>query len=312
MRIFHRLAAAALALIALPAASPPPESAPAPVAVSSAPDGPPVAPARRARPALWKVADADTTIYLFGTIHALPEGVSWYDGAIKAAFERSGELVTEIVRPEPAQMQALILAKARLPQGKTLRKQMTPEDRAGYEAALAGLGLPLDAFDAFEPWYAAIGLATLPLARDGFATRYGVEETLDARAQALRQRHVALETAEYQLGLFDALPPDAQERYLNQVVAQLPTIKTQLGRMVAAWEAGDADLLAGLINEENDDPVLLRTLLTDRNRAWAGWIRKRMDSPGTVFLAVGAGHLAGSGSVQDQLAGLGLPAQRLQ
>ena len=47
-------------------------------------------------PALWKVADDDTTVYLFGTIHALPEGKDWYSGTIAKAFDASGELVTEI------------------------------------------------------------------------------------------------------------------------------------------------------------------------------------------------------------------------
>ena len=39
----------------------------------------PVAPAVPG-PALWKVADKDTTIYLFGTVHALPKDVPWMRG----------------------------------------------------------------------------------------------------------------------------------------------------------------------------------------------------------------------------------------
>jgi uncharacterized protein YbaP (TraB family) len=53
-------------------------------------------------------------------------------------------------------------------------------------------------------------------------------------------------------------------------------------------------------------------LITDRNVAWAKWVKARLDKPGTVFVAVGAGHLAGTGSVQDQLATAGVVSKRVQ
>jgi hypothetical protein len=83
-------------------------------------------------------------------------------------------------------------------------------------------------------------------------------------------------------------------------------------RMVAEWMEGDADGLAELMNQGLTDQVLADALLYDRNARWADWIDTRLDTPGTVFLAVGAGHLAGSRSVQDYLAGRGLTVTRLQ
>ena len=47
-------------------------------------------------PALWMVKDADTTIYLFGTIHALRPGMPWFGGQVAQAFAESATLVTEI------------------------------------------------------------------------------------------------------------------------------------------------------------------------------------------------------------------------
>ena len=38
-----------------------------------------------ARPALWAVSDADTTVYLFGTIHLLPENYQWRSAKIDQA-----------------------------------------------------------------------------------------------------------------------------------------------------------------------------------------------------------------------------------
>ncbi|MCB2075320.1 MAG: TraB/GumN family protein [Novosphingobium sp.] len=264
------------------------------------------------RPALWKIADEDTTIYLFGTIHALPSRIDWLQGKVADAFEESGELITEIVREDPAQMQMLVFGKAMLPQGETLRGMLSPEEKAEYESALAAYGLPAQAFDRFEPWYTAVALSTVPMMRDGFASENGVEDTLQSRSATLGQSHGALETAEYQLDLFDTLPLDVQKRYLAQVVEDLPTMKDDLRKMVDAWKHGDAEELARLMNAQEDDPALVEALLTGRNRKWAEWIGNRLEEPGTVFLAVGAGHLAGEGSVQDQLSANGIAAERLQ
>lgn len=298
----------ALALSAVSGAPALAQDATAPVATTTAPAPAPVI----ASPALWQVADEDTTIYLFGTVHALPAGVEWFRGPIASAFEGSDELVTEIVEGDPAAMQTVVFQTAMLPEGQTLRGLMTEENRTAYEAVMQNLGLPAATFDRFEPWYAAIGLATLPLLRDGYASANGVEAALDARAKALGRPHGALETPEFQLGIFDALPQDVQLRYLADVVGQVPTIKQTIDDVVTQWRDGNAEKLAELMNAEEDDPAMIEALLLGRNRTWAEWIRARMDKPGKVFIAVGAGHLAGEGSVQSLLAERGLSSTRVQ
>jgi uncharacterized protein YbaP (TraB family) len=96
------------------------------------------------------------------------------------------------------------------------------------------------------------------------------------------------------------------------VVEALPTVRSDIDAMVAAWKSGDADHLAQLLNEDESDPQMRKVLITDRNVAWAKWLKARLDKPGTVFVAVGAGHLAGAGSVQDQLAAAGVTSTRVQ
>lgn len=264
------------------------------------------------RPALWKLSDADTTIYLFGTIHALPKGVNWFDGEVARAFDSSDELVTEILQTPGADTQAHTLAMAMLPEGQNLRDKMTAEQRADFEKALGDLGIPAHTFDRFEPWYVAIALSTMPLLRAGFDPSNGVDAALDAKAAAAKRKHVALETMDFQLGLFDGLPMDVQSRYLDQIIDHMPTIRAELTDMVEQWRVGNAARLAELMNADEDDPVLVERLINGRNRSWAQWIKARMDQPGTVFLAVGAGHLAGKDSVQEQLSALGFKTVRVQ
>jgi uncharacterized protein YbaP (TraB family) len=52
-------------------------------------------------------------------------------------------------------------------------------------------------------------------------------------------------------------------------------------------------------------------MFTERNANWAGWIAQRLQEPGTVFVAVGAGHLAGRDSVQAKLTELGVKSARI-
>jgi len=92
----------------------------------------------------------------------------------------------------------------------------------------------------------------------------------------------------------------------------VPELPAQLDEMVGEWLAGDAAALAELMNAQESDPELYKRLIIDRNAAWAVWIGNRLEQPGTVFMAVGAGHLAGSGSVQVQLESRGIPSVRVR
>ena len=52
-------------------------------------------------------------------------------------------------------------------------------------------------------------------------------------------------------------------------------------------------------------------MFTERNARWADWIAARMQTPGTVFVAVGAGHLAGKDSLLVRLAETRIASQRV-
>ena len=263
-----------------------------------------------AGPALWQVADEDTTIYLFGTVHALPQDVEWYDGRIAGAFDASDEFVTEIDMAQADAAGQTIMAQAALPAGTTLRSLMTDEDRVEYEGVLTSMGMPVEALDTVEPWFAAMNLSLLPLLQAGYTPDMGVEMKLTGRADG--KTRGALETVEQQIALFDTLPMDAQLTFLDETVEAVPRAADTLSAMVAEWAKGDADALAELMNAEMDDPALYKRLLTDRNANWADWIESRMAQPGKVFVAVGAGHLAGKGSVQEQLQAKGIDVTRIE
>ena len=268
---------------------------------------------RQGRPALWRVADADTTIFLFGTVHALPKDAQWLSGTIAGALLSSDTLVTEVVAkgltdPDFIQRYA---ASARLPEGQSVRDLLTAEQRAMYEAAMEVSGFQPEQFDGFKPWFVANTLVVAPLLKSGYAASAGSEQAIDALLPETTTR-VGLETADEQIAMFDSLPQEAQIAALMDVVGQIGQVGERVDRTVDAWLAGDVDTVAAESESKDDDPRLAEALLYPRNARWADWVAQRLSAPGRVFIAVGAGHLAGPKSVQEALKDKGLAVTRLQ
>jgi uncharacterized protein YbaP (TraB family) len=270
------------------------------------------APTLMADPALWVVKDADTTIYLLGTVHVLKPGTEWLDGGVKKAYDASSEVVLELLQPDTATMQGLIGKYGIDPDGPALTAKLSPETKALYEKTTADLGLPAPAFEKFQPWFVSTILSLTAITKAGYNPESGVERQITAAATRDGKKMAGLETAEQQLGFFASLPEAAQLKFLKSTLEELQKVQGVFDAMVADWAKGDPDGLARILNASmNDSPELAKTLLTDRNARWAQWIDERMDKPGTIFIAVGAGHLAGPNSVQEMLKAHKLKAVRI-
>ena len=262
-------------------------------------------------PALWVIKDEDTTIYLFGSIHVLKPGLGWFDDGVKTAFDSSDQLVLELVDLPAAETQALFGKLAMDQQGKTLRSKMNDADRAVYDAAMGKLGIPSPSFDPFEPWAAGIAMSLMAMQKAGFDPNSGVEKQLTAAAKVSNKPIAGLETAEFQLGIFDTLPEADQIAFLVETAKMIDDTNSMMDKMVNMWGSADTESLAQLLNEGMTSRALYDALLTKRNANWAKWISAQMKKPGVTFMAVGAGHLAGPTSVQALLPAYGLTATRV-
>jgi uncharacterized protein len=263
-------------------------------------------------PALWVVKDKDTTIYLFGTIHILKPGLGWFDEAIKSAFDRSDELVIEMVEPSAAQSQAIFAKYGIDSTGKALTAKMSEAERTPYSALIAKLGLPIASFEALDPWAVAVTLQLVSLQASGFDPGSGVDGQLESAAIAAKKPVSGVETFESQLALFDNLPQESQLKFLAESVSGFDEMATGMAQLVDSWSKPDPEALAKLMNDGMSDPILYKRLLSDRNANWAKWIDRRMKKPGIVFMAVGAGHLAGKDSVQMLLKRYKRKAERVK
>jgi uncharacterized protein YbaP (TraB family) len=311
-------AAAALAVASAPAlafqAAPAPAAQSAPPASAATP-APAAAPLPDANPALWVVRDSDTTIYLFGTFHLL-DGRPWFNDEVRTAFDASDELVMEAILPDtPTAVLPMIMRYAVDPNHRKLSDRLTRAQNVALGRALTAAGVPPTAFDRFEPWFVSMTLSVLGAQRLGISSANGPETILMGAAHDRHMPIGELEGLEWQIRLFDGMPEAQQLAQLRETLAQNDELPRKLAPMLAAWSRGDVAALARLLDEEDhggpSDRRLRAMLLTNRNATWAAWIRGRLGRPGTVFLAVGAAHLAGRESVIADLHAQGVEATRL-
>jgi uncharacterized protein YbaP (TraB family) len=235
----------------------------------------------RATPALWEIRDADTTIYLFGTFHTLDGRTVWFDDKVRRAFDNSGELVLETIVPDNiSSFRATVSEAPTEPGGQGKLKPFIAQTQAAV-----GHGRSL-----------------------GMSIEHGADSVLRRVADDVGKPVGGLERFEEQLGTRANIPAPAPLPGFKAVQPVTVTVSD----LLKAWTLGDtgafSTMLAGF---EAKSPVAYRMLISDRNARWGQWIANRLDRPGTVFVAVGSGHLAGKDSVQQWLATRGIATTRV-
>ena len=266
-------------------------------------------------PALWQVSDKDTTIYLFGTIHLLPRESRWRTPKLDEAVQNSQTLVLEtlIDTSNPQQLAGVMAALGFSSGLPPLASRIDASKRPALEAAIVKTRIPRPMFDRMESWAAAFTLLGVQFQTLGVEGEQGVEAVLRKSFAASGKAVDQLETNQEQLSFFDRLPESAQRQLLEGAIENPQAMRTQFDGMLKSWLSGDVDEIGKSFNRDlQSSPELKAALLTRRNWNWSQWIERRMKQPGTVMVAVGAGHLAGEESVQRYLQSRGYKVKRLQ
>lgn len=260
---------------------------------------------------MWLVADDDTKIYMLGAMHALPRGTDWDGGKVADAVGAADELVMELSPAELAKAGAVFQTLAPRTAPLAMEKRLPPPALAGYralEASGGGFG-----GDTLDDWAVMVLMGQRVAQNAELASSDGVETRLTERFRDARKPIGGLETAREQLMLFETLDPATQRTLLTRAAEKSDDAVKDVGALTAAWGRGDVAALEKVINEDVDTvPAARKAIITDRNRRWSAWIRKRLEQPGTVLMAVGAGHLVGSDGLPAMLEADGLKVRRIQ
>lgn len=252
-------------------------------------------------PAIWRISDADSEIWLFGSVHLLPPELDWRSAEVEAAFNGADEFVTETdTGPEAAaSFAALAQRYGRLPADETLADRIGAAEAARLARLAAGLGIDPAALAAERPWLAALQLSYSYAVRAGQSPDHGVDTVLADDARRQGKRLTFFETPEQQIRVLADLPRDAEAHFLSLTMDQVEAGDDQMDVMDRAWVSGDTATLERLLAAEwrESGDAVHDALILRRNRAWAENIEQRLHGSGRAFITVGAAHLLGEGSV---------------
>jgi uncharacterized protein YbaP (TraB family) len=248
-------------------------------------------------PPLWRIADEDSEIWLFGTVHVLPADLAWRSQRLDAAFASADELVTEA--DVSGDLAALAARYGALPHGEMLADRLAPSVRAQLMRVGASLNLPPAEIETMRPWLAALRLSFLFAASQGQQSTAGIEAVLLPLARARGMRLSYLETPQQQIRTLADLSEADQIRFLESTLTDIEAGVAILETTQRAWAEGDTAALERLLDAQmrSAGPGAYEALITRRNRAWAQTIEQKLEGAGRTFYAVGAAHLLGGDSV---------------
>lgn len=270
------------------------------------------------RPAIWKIGDADTTIYIFGTVHSLPPGFRWRNPALEAIVVRADSLLLESTDADDGQVSFL---EGLPPQEggvlPPLLDRVTHRSRGKLAALQARL--PPEAIkqlDGMPTWIAAMGIGFVRDLLIGDIPSQGADAWLEQHFHSVGKPVEAIENSKSVVTNINAIPERAQRLMLEAALAAPERTHDELDAPAHAWargEVGDDSPLRIFAEQLDPSSALADPLLVQRNAAWVEYLTARVRTkPGTLLFAAGAGHFVGPGSVIDLLRKRGVRVERVQ
>ncbi len=260
---------------------------------------------------LWKISSDEMTepSYLFGTIHMIPAESYVLTEATQSALESSSKVAFEIDTEEMTNPAALmgLLSKMYMANDTSLEDLLNEEDYALVDEHFQEIGLPLSFMGKIKPMFLTIlageDMQDFDLS-GGFGGADGIksyELELTEMAKEQEKPIVGLETAEFQMSLFDSIPYKAQAEMLVEMIKADPEEAEEEGntldRMIELYVNEDIVGMQTMMGEESSGIEGFEDLLlVKRNRNWIP-VMEGLMAEDVVFFAVGAGHLAGEQGV---------------
>jgi len=259
-----------------------------------------------ATPAMWRVKGAHGTVYLFGSVHVMKPNVVWENAKVKAALDGSDLLYLEIANIDDTASAQPIVMQLGIDAAHPLSTKISKDDQALLDAAAKAMGLPgAQAFEPMQPWLVSVTLSTLPMVKAGYSPTSGIDLKLLAEAKAEQKPVKGFETMTEQMHMVADVPMEQQVKMLHKDLVELDKSTEQTNQLVASWQQGDVEKIGKIDNDElaMKYPEEYKRVVVDRNTKWTATIDGLLKDPatGTVFVAVGAAHLAGPDSVLKML-----------
>lgn len=267
-----------------------------------------------AAPAIWKVSDDDSSVWLFGSIHLLPPGTEWRTEMFETLVDEADKVYFETDLGPAAQPQviALTMEHGFARDGRLLNQRISDKLMGKVRTAADRFAVPVPTLLAMQPWMAATTISISALVQAGYDPKAGVDTELQMEIPVARQGF--LETAEQQINFIAGGSEADQILMLEATLAEAERIVTMIDDMKDAWIGGTPETLADLFLAEMGayGDGFMDRLIVDRNRNWVEQIEVMLAENEAAFLVVGAGHLVGEHSVVNLLEQQGFIGERVQ
>lgn len=263
---------------------------------------------------VWRVKSDTNTVYILGSLHLLNKDSYPLGEAYEGAYEDSDVVVFEV---DPGELDTpetikMVLSKAALEKGKTLRGTVSPETYELAKDELKELGVDINMFSLTKPWFLAVTATILKLSKMGFNPEYGVDQYFYKKAQGSGKEVRGLETAEFQIDLIASLGEEHQDEVLVHTLKDLDVIEKELSSLIDSWNRGDEDGFQELIlRSYGEYPRVYERLIVNRNKNWLKEIEGYLGGDKNYLVVVGAGHLVGQEGLIKLLSNKGYTVEQM-
>jgi len=250
----------------------------------------------RGETSVWSLKGTRNTVYLAGSVHALPKGHSEFPEQLDRAYAAAEVIVLEVDLDDMNPLDAVkfITSNGTLPADKTLEDVVGPGSYERISELAAELEVPEIVIARLEPWAAALVLTQFALAKTGFDANLGIDMQITDRARTDGKPIEGLETVIDQLSVFDDRSFEEQTRFLLDATEDAPKLNEDLQKLITAWRAGDLRALEKeFVKERAKSPALYDALLGVRNRQWLPKIEALLEKDRDYLVVVGALHFVG-------------------
>ncbi|CAM3273333.1 TraB/GumN family protein [Asticcacaulis taihuensis] len=265
------------------------------------------------KPAIWVISDADSTIYLLGSIHVMKPETPWLTPDIQSRFDNAQDVWFEIPDLDDADTAKPIAQKYMIDPTGRMAAGLMPEELEIIAELLEPLDYRTLQIDYYRKWAVGLLITMQQVKKLGYVTDTGVDVTLMKQAREAGKGVHGFETMESQM---QALVPETEADELAGLRATLYDFEVRpkdVDDLFSAWKQGDTEALTRLMIDkmQAEDPKSYQRLIVERNAAWEPQIEQILAGKGTVFITVGAGHLVGPDSVIAMLKQHGITAERV-
>ena len=253
---------------------------------------------------VWSMKGTRNTVYLAGSVHALPREHAELSPQLEQAYAASKVIVMEVDLDDlnPLEAVQFVTANGTLPADQDLQGVIGAARYATVAKLAASLDLPELVIARLEPWAAAMVLTQFALVKSGFDPSLGIDMQLTERAKTDGKRIDGLETVIDQLSIFDSRSLEDQSKFLVDSANDVPKMQEDLGRLVTAWRSGDMrGLEKEFVKERAQAPALYDELLGKRNRKWLPQIEALLNGDQDYLVVVGTLHFVGRDGLLELL-----------